>query len=64
MYKMARYEQCQELEGSRNADLTEPQEVTPSLIVYTYIHNNTPPKGGRVGRQILLRVCVRAILPG
>ena len=42
-----------------NADLTEPQEVTPSLIFYT-MYNNPPPKGEGVGKQnftMRLRSC-------
>ena len=38
MNKMARDKQCQKLGGSRNADLTAPQGVTPQTLL---IHNTT-----------------------
>ena len=33
MNKMARHKQCQKLGGSRNADLTAPQGVTPQTLL-------------------------------
>ena len=38
MNKMARHKQCLKLGGSRNADLSAPQEVTPQTL---YIDNTT-----------------------
>ena len=57
--KMARHKIFQKLGVSHNADLITPQGVTCQTFIDTK-HNTTPPKGGRVGKNITITVCFRA----
>ena len=58
---MARHKQCQKLRGSRYADLTTPEGVTP-IIEIKQIPSNLSPKGGRVGKlNKFVTKCTRLI---
>ena len=59
MNKMARHKQCQKLVGSRNADSTAPQGVTPQTLL---IQNTTKllQREGRAGNKITVTAFVQA----